>query len=78
VWNHAYRLTGSWSLAEDMTSMTASRRHELTLVRDSAQPWLYAVAGSWPVPPDAAEVLAAARRDTEDGSHRTHGNGGAA
>jgi RNA polymerase sigma factor (sigma-70 family) len=49
VWNHAYRLTGSWSLAEDLTSMTFMtawrRRHELTLVRDSARPWLYAVAG---------------------------------
>lgn len=49
VWNHAYRLTGSWSLAEDLTSMTFMtawrRRHELTLVRDRARPWLYAVAG---------------------------------
>ncbi|WP_235039033.1 RNA polymerase sigma factor [Kibdelosporangium aridum] len=50
VWNHAYRLTGSWSLAEDLTSMTfltAWRKlHEVTLVRDSALPWLYAVAGN--------------------------------
>ena len=49
VWNHAYRLTASWSLAEDLTSMTFltawRRRDELTLVRDSARPWLYAVAG---------------------------------
>ncbi|MEV6612234.1 sigma-70 family RNA polymerase sigma factor [Kutzneria sp. NPDC051319] len=49
VWNHAYRLTASWTLAEDLTSMTFMtawrRRHELTLVRDSARPWLYAVAG---------------------------------
>src|SRR3954471_6806527 len=44
VWNHAYRLTGSWSLAEDLTSvtfMTAWRKlNEVTLVRDSALPWL--------------------------------------
>ncbi|MBP2330145.1 RNA polymerase sigma-70 factor (ECF subfamily) [Kibdelosporangium banguiense] len=50
VWNHAYRLTGSWSLAEDLTSvtfMTAWRKlNEVTLVRDSALPWLYAVAGN--------------------------------
>jgi RNA polymerase sigma-70 factor (ECF subfamily) len=50
VWNHAYRLTGSWSLAEDLTSitfMTAWRKlGEVTLVRDSALPWLYAVAGN--------------------------------
>ncbi|ALG11668.1 RNA polymerase sigma factor [Kibdelosporangium phytohabitans] len=50
VWNHAFRLTGSWSLAEDLTSMTfltAWRKlHEVTLVRDSALPWLYAVAGN--------------------------------
>ena len=49
VWNHAYRLTASWSLAEDLTSATFltawRRRNELTLVRDSARPWLYAVAG---------------------------------
>ncbi|ONI74893.1 RNA polymerase subunit sigma-70 [Actinosynnema sp. ALI-1.44] len=50
VWNHAFRLTGSWSLAEDLTSMTfltAWRKlPEVTLVRDSALPWLYAVAGN--------------------------------
>jgi RNA polymerase sigma factor (sigma-70 family) len=50
VWNHAYRLTGSWSLAEDITSaafLTAWRRRaEITLVRDSALPWLYAVVGN--------------------------------
>jgi RNA polymerase sigma-70 factor (ECF subfamily) len=49
VWNHAFRLTASWTLAEDLTSMTFltawRRRDELTLVRDSARPWLYAVAG---------------------------------
>jgi RNA polymerase sigma-70 factor (ECF subfamily) len=50
VWNHAYRLTGSWSLAEDITSiafLTAWRRRaDITLVRDSALPWLYAVVGN--------------------------------
>nr|WP_240519305.1 sigma-70 family RNA polymerase sigma factor [Amycolatopsis antarctica] len=47
VWNHAYRMTGSWGVAEDLTSMaflTAWRRRtEITLVRDSALPWLYTV-----------------------------------
>lgn len=50
VWNHAYRLTGSWSRAEDLTSSTFlmawRKRHEVRLVRDSALPWLYAVAGN--------------------------------
>ena len=50
VWNHAYRLTGSWSLAEDIASiafLTAWRRRtEITLARDSALPWLYAVVGN--------------------------------
>ncbi|NBH10111.1 RNA polymerase sigma factor, partial [Amycolatopsis sp. SID8362] len=50
VWNHAYRLTGSWAAAEDLTSntfLTAGRRRaDVTLVRDSALPWLYTVAGN--------------------------------
>jgi len=50
VWNHAYRLTASWSQAEDLTSSTfliAWRRcAEVVLVRDSALPWLYTVAGN--------------------------------
>ncbi|MGW0517211.1 RNA polymerase sigma factor [Crossiella sp. NPDC003009] len=50
VWNHAYRLTGSWSAAEDLTSSTFltawRKRAELTLVRESALPWLYTVAGN--------------------------------
>ncbi|MBP2472874.1 RNA polymerase sigma-70 factor (ECF subfamily) [Crossiella equi] len=50
VWNHCYRLTGSWSAAEDLTSTTFltawKKRTELTLVRDSALPWLYTVAGN--------------------------------
>jgi hypothetical protein len=47
--DHAYRLTASWSLAEDLTAstfLTAWRRcTDITLVRDSALPWLYTVAG---------------------------------
>src|SRR4051812_19156116 len=50
VWNHAYRLTGSWSAAEDLTSNTFltawRRRADVTLIRDSALPWLYTVAGN--------------------------------
>ncbi|WP_410639462.1 RNA polymerase sigma factor [Amycolatopsis sp. lyj-346] len=50
VWNHAYRLTGSWSAAEDLTSNTFltawRRRADVTLVCDSALPWLYTVAGN--------------------------------
>ncbi|WIX79807.1 RNA polymerase sigma factor [Amycolatopsis carbonis] len=50
VWNHAYRLTGSWALAEDLTSNTFliawRKRAELKLIRDSALPWLYTVAGN--------------------------------
>ncbi|MDT7783149.1 MAG: hypothetical protein QOF58_1568 [Pseudonocardiales bacterium] len=50
VWNHAYRLTASWSTAEDLTSATFlaawRRRNEVTLVRDSALPWLFTVAGN--------------------------------
>ncbi|MEU3769783.1 RNA polymerase sigma factor [Amycolatopsis keratiniphila] len=50
VWNHAYRLTGSWASAEDLTSATFltawRRRAEITLIRDSALPWLYTVAGN--------------------------------
>lgn len=50
VWNHAYRLTGSWSAAEDLTSNTFltawRRRADVTLVRDSALPWLYTVAAN--------------------------------
>ncbi len=50
VWNHAYRLTGSWAAAEDLTSNTFliawRKRADLTLIRDSALPWLYTVAGN--------------------------------
>lgn len=50
VWNHAYRLTASWSSAEDLTSATFltawRKRAEVTLVRESALPWLFTVAGN--------------------------------
>lgn len=50
VWNHAYRLTGSWATAEDIASatfVTAWRKcAEITLVNDSARPWLYTVAAN--------------------------------
>ncbi|MGW5050372.1 RNA polymerase sigma factor [Actinokineospora sp. NPDC004072] len=50
VWNYAYRLTGSWDVAEDLAAaafMTAwRRRSEVTLVRESALPWLYTVVGN--------------------------------
>ncbi|HEY0452503.1 RNA polymerase sigma factor [Actinophytocola sp.] len=50
VWNHAYRLTASWAQAEDLASSTfllAWRKcPEMRLVRDSALPWLFTVAGN--------------------------------
>src|SRR5439155_15239476 len=50
VWNQAYRLTGSWSRAEDLASATFltawRKRSEVLLVRDSALPWLYTVAAN--------------------------------
>ncbi|WP_019814377.1 RNA polymerase sigma factor [Saccharomonospora saliphila] len=50
VWNHAYRLTGSWSEAEEVAStcfVTAWRKcAEVALVNDSARPWLYTVAAN--------------------------------
>ncbi|MGW4483695.1 RNA polymerase sigma factor [Amycolatopsis sp. NPDC004368] len=50
VWNHAYRLTGSWAVAEDLTANTFliawRKRAELKLIRNSALPWLYTVAGN--------------------------------
>ncbi|MFI6024925.1 RNA polymerase sigma factor [Amycolatopsis magusensis] len=50
VWNHAYRLTGSWPVAEDLASATFltawRKRAEVTLVHESALPWLYTVAGN--------------------------------
>jgi RNA polymerase sigma factor (sigma-70 family) len=50
VWNHAYRLTGSRHVAEDLTSSTFlpawRTRSQVVLVNDSALPWLYAVTGN--------------------------------
>jgi RNA polymerase sigma-70 factor (ECF subfamily) len=50
VWNHAYRLTGSWEQSHDVTSatfLTAWRtRANVELVRDSALPLLYTMAGN--------------------------------
>ncbi|MGW0505509.1 RNA polymerase sigma factor [Micromonospora sp. NPDC003241] len=48
VYNHAFRLTGSWTLAEDVTQSTFlvawRRRGEARLVDGSALPWLLVVA----------------------------------
>jgi RNA polymerase sigma factor (sigma-70 family) len=50
VWNYAYRLTASWSAADDLlatTFLTAwRRRREVRLVRESALPWLYTVTSN--------------------------------
>jgi DNA-directed RNA polymerase specialized sigma24 family protein len=55
VWNYAYRLTASWSQAEDLLSaafLTAWRkRGEAQLVRDCALPWLLSLYTS-PSPRD--------------------------
>ncbi|MFU8854536.1 sigma factor [Micromonospora sp. SL1-18] len=48
VYNHAFRLTASWSTAEDVTQATFlvawRRRHDARLVDGSALPWLLVVA----------------------------------
>lgn len=48
VYNHAYRLSGSWSVAEDVTQITFvtawRRRREARLVDGSVPPWLLVVA----------------------------------
>ncbi|GGM60352.1 DNA-directed RNA polymerase sigma-70 factor [Micromonospora sonchi] len=48
VYNHAFRLTGSWSTAEDVTQATFlvawRRRNDARLVAGSALPWLLVVA----------------------------------
>ncbi|MEU9507106.1 RNA polymerase sigma factor [Micromonospora sp. NPDC048170] len=48
VYNHAFRLTGSWSTAEDVTQATFlvawRRRNDARLVDGSALPWLLVVA----------------------------------
>lgn len=78
VWNHAYRLTASWSLAEDLTSSTfmlAWRKcAEVRLVRDSALPWLYAVAGNLARTEfrGTSRFLRAVRRLPDDGTEADH------
>ncbi|MFI5959465.1 RNA polymerase sigma factor [Cryptosporangium sp. NPDC051539] len=46
--NHCFRLTGNWALADDATSSTFfaawRQRNAVTLVHDSALPWLLTVA----------------------------------
>jgi RNA polymerase sigma factor (sigma-70 family) len=50
VWNYAYRLTASWSQAEDLLSATFltawRKRGDAQLVRESALPWLYTVTAN--------------------------------
>jgi RNA polymerase sigma-70 factor (ECF subfamily) len=50
VYNHAFRLTGSWSTAEDVTQATFliawRKRDKVRLVDGSALPWLLVVAGN--------------------------------
>lgn len=50
VWNYSYRLTGSWEQAQDIASatfLTAWRNRAKTeLIRDSALPILYTMAGN--------------------------------
>jgi RNA polymerase sigma-70 factor (ECF subfamily) len=50
VYNHAFRLTGSWSLAEEIvqaTFLTAWRRRaDIRLVDGSPLPWLLVTAGN--------------------------------
>lgn len=48
VYNHCFRLVGSWLAAEDLTQATFllawRKRARVTLVNDAALPWLLAVA----------------------------------
>lgn len=50
VYNHCFRLTGSWSAAEDGLQATFliawRKRHRVRLERDNALPWLLTVAGN--------------------------------
>jgi RNA polymerase sigma-70 factor (ECF subfamily) len=50
VWNHAYRLTGSWPAADDLLAQAFlevwRRRASVQLIRESALPWLYAVTAN--------------------------------
>lgn len=48
VYNHCFRLAGNWAVAEDAAAATFlsawRHRHDTTLTRDSALPWLLTVA----------------------------------
>lgn len=50
VYNHCFRRTGSWSTAEDLTSVVFleawRRKKDVQLVGDSILPWLLAVANN--------------------------------
>jgi RNA polymerase sigma factor (sigma-70 family) len=50
VYNHCFRRTGSWSVAEDLTSVVFleawRRRRDVRLAGDSILPWLLAVANN--------------------------------
>ena len=50
VYNHCFRLTGSWSAAEDLTSVVFlqawRRRDQVRIHGDSILPWLLAVANN--------------------------------
>ena len=50
VYNHAFRLCGSWSVAEDITQATFltawRKRGTVELVHGTALPWLLVVAGN--------------------------------
>jgi DNA-directed RNA polymerase specialized sigma24 family protein len=50
VYNHAFRLCGSWSVAEDLTQATFlvawRKREQITIVHGTALPWLLVVAGN--------------------------------
>ena len=50
VYNHAFRLSGSWSVAEDATQATFvvawRKRDAVRLVHGTALPWLLVVAGN--------------------------------
>lgn len=50
VWNYAYRLTGSWASAEDLTSSTFltawQKSSDMMLINSSARPWLFTVTSN--------------------------------
>lgn len=50
IYNHCFRRTADWSLAEDLTSVVFleawRRRRQVTLVGDSILPWLLGVANN--------------------------------